>query len=157
MALSLSEAQAMLERRNRCFMAADMDDYLAMWTEDCRVEVLLPAGSGEASSLLLDRTSLADIVGRAWAVEQVLLMETRSFGVGVSEGQEGEKGTSLLNEFSIVWQTRDGGARRLQTGMGAIEVAPDGRWRSLRDHYDAAGASMETARSSVAVAALLGT
>ena len=66
-------------------------------------------------------------------------------------------GTPLLNEFSIVWQMRDGGQRRLQTGMGAIEVAPDGRWRSLRDHYDAAGASMETARTSPAVAELLAT
>ena len=143
--LTLERAEAMLEQRNRCFMDADMASYLAMWTEDCVVEVLLPPGAG-AASVRMDRAALEGAVGAAWRTERVLRMETRSFGVARE---------ALLNEFSIVWEHRETGQRRLQTGMGSIAVAEGGLWRSLRDHYDPGGASMQTALESPSIASLL--
>lgn len=140
-------ARKSLERRNRCSMEADMADYLAMWTDDCCVEVLLPAKPGEAAtSIEFDKAGLEAAVGAAWRLREVLLMETRGFAL---------QGSQLFNEFSIVWRDRRSGERSLQTGVGVAELAEDGRWRSLRDHYDASGGAMRSALRSPEVARLL--
>ena len=140
MELTLAQAGRMLERRNRCFMTADMVDYLAMWTDDCVVEVLVPSEDGTPpTSVALDKTALENTVASVWAEREVVHMETRSFAVNRAQ---------ILNEFSIVWRNRSDGTRALQTGIGVVEVAEDGRWRSLRDHYDATGGAMQSATQS---------
>lgn len=152
MTLTPSRAEAMLDRRNRCFMEANMDDYLEMWVDDCTVEVLIQRSSSSgpdvhATSVRLDRAALEQAVGEAWRERDVLLMETRAFAL---------HGQTLFNEFSIVWEVKADRCRTLQTGVGVIEVAADGRWRSLRDHYDSTGSSMQSALGSSAVSRALG-
>jgi hypothetical protein len=38
MGLTLGQAMDLLERRNRAFVAADLEAFLALWTEDCQVD-----------------------------------------------------------------------------------------------------------------------
>jgi len=38
MGLTLRQAMDLLERRNRAFVAVDLEAFLALWAEDCQVE-----------------------------------------------------------------------------------------------------------------------
>ncbi|MBY0400137.1 hypothetical protein K2X89_07565, partial [Myxococcota bacterium] len=73
-------------------------------------------------------------------------METRAYAI---------HGSSILNEFVIVWEERQSGARSVQTGMGVLEVGERGRFTFLRDYIEATEGVRPSARELPAVKKLL--
>ena len=134
---SQKQVEEIFERRNRCFMEADIESYMAMWAEDGFIELDGVRAEGKSSI----RAAVAD----AWEVATVLLMETRSCAA---------HGNTLLNEFSIVWRHKGTGLVTLQTGMGVIELNDEGRWTCLRDYFDASSGSYLDDATSTRVSAL---
>jgi len=126
--LTLDTAKALLEQRDRAFMARDADAYLALWAEDARVE-------GPAH-VIEGRADLRRSLEQAWKSWEPIHMSTPSLGVS---------GWLLHHEFVAVWERRGQTLRRLVTGVGVGEVDRQGRFVWLREYFDPIG----TLRASV--------
>lgn len=139
--MTLSEARAdeMLRIRNEAFMKADIEAYMSLWNDDGVIEMGSHRFVGEAA--------IRNAIVGAWSASRVLHFETRSFAI---------RGTQLLNEFAIVWQDRKSDEITLQTGMGVLEVAANGRFRSLRDYIEASDGMRRSAAELPAIRDLVG-
>ena len=139
MTLTEARAEELLRIRNESFMTADIEAYMALWNDDGVIEM--------GAQRFVGGAAIRAAVGGAWAVSRVLHFETRSFAV---------RGDRMLNEFAIVWQDKATETITLQTGMGVIEVAANGRFQSLRDYMEATDGVRESAAALPAVRGLLG-
>ena len=139
--MTVSEAQAneMLQVRNQSFMTADIEAYMSLWNGDGVIEMGSQRFVGEAA--------IRSAIEGAWSVSRVLHFETRSFAV---------RGSDILNEFAIVWQDKASARTTLQTGMGVLAVAANGRLSSLRDYMEAADGVRQSAAKIPAIRDLIG-
>jgi hypothetical protein len=138
MPVSEAKADEMLRIRNESFMTADIEAYASLWNEDGVIEMGAHQFVGEAA--------IRKAVSGAWSVSRVLHFETRSFAV---------RGNQILNEFAIVWQDKKSGETRLETGMGVLEVAANGRWCSLRDYMESSDGVRASAAGLPAIRGLI--
>lgn len=132
--ISEARAEQMLQIRNESFMQADIEAYMSLWNDDGVIEMGDKRFAGGAA--------IRQAIVAEWSSSRVLHFETRSFAI---------RGRLLLNEFAIVWQDRKTGAITLQTGMGVLEVAENGRFCALRDYMEAADGMRSSALAIPAV------
>lgn len=132
--ISEARAEQMLRIRNEAFMQADIEAYMSLWNDEGVIEMGAQRFAGGAA--------IRQAIVGAWSASRVLHFETRSFAI---------RGRLLLNEFAIVWQARKSGAVTLQTGMGVLEVAENGRFCALRDYMEAADGMRSSALAIPAV------
>jgi len=117
--LTLQAARKMLERRDHAFVARDLDAYLALWSEDARVEGPNHAIAGHAE--------LRSSIERAWRAWDPVYMGFTSLGVS---------GWLMHHEFVAVWERKGQTLRRLVSGVGVAEVDRSGRWIWMREYFD---------------------
>jgi hypothetical protein len=122
-ALTLEQANSLLARRDETFVACNLDGYLDIWAEHCRVE--------GPEHLIKGRKELRESVEAAWKTWEPLLM--CGFSVSVT-------GNLMYHEFASLWERRGQTERRLVTGMSVSEVDRSGRWVWLREYFDPASA-----------------
>lgn len=137
MPLDLELARSLLERRDRAFMARDIDAYVALWREDARVE-----GPEHSIGGVVDlRRSLE----RAWKGWEPLYMGVVSIGVA---------GWIVHHEFVSVWERRGQTIRRLVSGVGVAEADGQGRFVWLREYFDPSGTLRESVLTRPEIVAL---
>jgi hypothetical protein len=129
MAVTLEQARAILDVRDRSFVAGDIESYLSIWAADCTVE--------GPSHFIQGRDNLRNVIEAAWSVQEPIHMSTRS--VGVADDM-------MFHEFVVVWERRDSNERWLHSGSTVCGVDANGHWSWLREYFDPA----ETQRGSVA-------
>jgi hypothetical protein len=120
-------------------MKADIEAYMALWNEDGVIEM--------GSHQFVGQAAIRNAVAGAWSESRVLHFETRSFAI---------RGNQILNEFAIVWQDKRSDEITLQTGMGVLEVAANGRFSSLRDYMEATDGVRRSAAELPAIRGLVG-
>ena len=119
--VTLEQAKAILDLRDRSFVACDIDSYLSIWATDCTVE-------GPAH-FIEGRENLGNAIQAAWSIQTPIHMATRTFGVN---------GNIMFHEFVLIWENRESRERLLQTGASVSEVDESGQWRWLREYFDGA-------------------
>ncbi|HQQ64466.1 MAG TPA: nuclear transport factor 2 family protein [Pseudomonadales bacterium] len=139
MKLTDAMAKDLLLARDNAFMAADLDAYMKLWSEEgCIIEMGSMRFSGSKN--------IRDTLTFAWSMLKALHMETRSFAVN---------DRLILNEFAIVWLNKKTGERTLQTGMGVLEVNDACQFISLRDYLEPADAKRNSALELPAIKQLM--
>lgn len=138
MTITLEQAQAILDLRDRSFVACDIDAYLSIWADNCTVE--------GPTHLIEGRGNLRKAIEAAWSIQKPLHMSTRSIGVN---------GDTLFHEFTLVWERRDSGERSLQTGSSVCEADTAGHWSWLREYFDPSDRQRASAAELPAVRKLL--
>jgi hypothetical protein len=120
MDVSLRQAMDLLERRNRAFQAADLEAFLALWTDDCQVE--------GPEHLLIGKEALRERMRLAWDVG----FEPVHMEVGTVAVRE----RTIFYEWVFTGRLRADGGTLVASGMTAHEVAEDGRFHRCREYFD---------------------
>ena len=138
MSVPLEKVEEFLTARNECFMKADLDAYLELWSDEGIIELNAFVCNG--------KEEIGNTISFAWSMLTCLHMETRTFAIN---------GHSILNEFSIVWKNNKTEEITLQTGMGVIEINEEGKMTYLRDYFDANEGQRPSALQSSKIRQLL--
>jgi hypothetical protein len=138
MTLSIEKVEEFLAKRNECFMKADLNSYLDLWSDN---------GTMELNAFVCEgKEKIGKTISFAWSMLSCLHMETRTFSIN---------GKSILNEFAIVWKNNKTGDITLQSGMGVIEINEAGKMTYLRDYFDSSDGQRPSALKSEKVNVLL--
>lgn len=130
MALTLEQAEAILDLRDRSFVACDIDAYLSIWAENCTVE--------GPTHFIEGRENLGKVIEAAWSAQKPVHMSTRSIGINSD---------TMFHEFVLLWEHRGSGELYLQTGSTVCGVDAAGHWSWLREYFD----PVDRRRASAAV------
>jgi hypothetical protein len=137
MGLTLCQAMDLLERRNRAFVAADLEAFLALWTEDCQVD--------GPEHLLVGKEALRERMRLAWDVGfEPVHMEVGAVAV---------RNRTIFYEWVFTGRLRADGGVLVDSGMTAHEVAEDGRFHRCREYFDPPAARRPSALDRPAVRA----
>ena len=139
MTISETRALELLHGRDAAFIHSDIEAYLALWEPEGTIEF--------GAHRFVGAEAMRQAIVAAWNVSRALHMETRAYAI---------HGSSILNEFVIVWEDRKTEARTVAAGMGVLEVGERGRFTLLRDFIETTGAPRPSALELPAVRRLLG-
>jgi limonene-1,2-epoxide hydrolase len=116
------EAIALFDRRRRAWLGEDIDGYLALWAEDMTFQ------SPVHAEPLRGRGAFADLVRRASAFSRPLDFDFTHIAV---------VGDTVLAEWRIAVEQRDGGRRVEWWGMSVAEIR-DGLIHAWREYWNPA-------------------
>jgi len=114
--LTVAEARDLFEKRRAAWLAADVDAYLALWADDMTFQ------SPVHAQALRGRDAFAALVRQSLEFSRPLRFDFETIAV---------EGASVLAEWTIAIERRDGGAVVEWSGMRSCDVR-DGkivRWR----------------------------
>ena len=138
MTISETRVLELLHGRDAAFINSDIEAYLALWEPEGTIEF--------GAHCFVGAEAMRQAIVAAWNVSRALHMETRAYAI---------RGSSILNEFVIVWEDRRTGVRTVASGMGVLEVGERGRFTYLRDYIETTGAPRPSALELPAVRKLL--
>jgi uncharacterized protein (TIGR02246 family) len=117
---SRAEVEQFFERRQRAWLAGDLDEYMSLWTED--VEFTTP----DHGSVIHGRGALRDFIAANF--------ESGAVAVSLDIDHFAVDGDVLLHEWSLVTKMQEGEAPETLRGM-AVCGFRDGRVAWWRDYY----------------------
>src|SRR5712692_8874040 len=124
--LSHDEAVALFERRRDAWLREDVDAYLALWAEDMTFQ------SPVHKAPLRGRAAFAELVRRSFAFSRPVAFEFTHVAV---------HGTTVLAEWQIAVERREGGRRIEWWGMSVAELR-EGLIHSWREYWDPAALTL---------------
>ena len=139
MTIRLEQARELLERRNRAFAAANLDAFLALWSDDCVVE--------GPEHLLKGKAELGATLEQVWS-KVIRPIHMTVHGVAV-------QGDAIFYEWAFVAEMRANGQRLVQSGMSAHGVNAQGRFTWCREYFDPIHVRRPSALGLPSVAAAL--
>jgi len=139
MTLTFDRAQQITDQRNAAMMASDIESFLRLWSDDCKVE--------GPEHFLEGKEQLRAAISGALSAMQPLKMVTRSLAV---------QDDAMYYEFAVLWEVRSSRDRMLQTGMTYHQIDGEGLLLNCREYFDPAGKTRRTTAESPDFASLLG-
>ena len=119
---SHEEAIALFARRRDAWLGEDVDAYLALWAED------MTRQSPVHESPLRGRAAFGELVRRSFAFSRPVAFEFAHIAV---------HGATVLAEWKIAIERRDGGRRSEWWGMSVAEIH-DGLIHTWREYWNPA-------------------
>ncbi|MFQ5513970.1 MAG: nuclear transport factor 2 family protein [Myxococcota bacterium] len=119
--LTREEAEALFERRRRCYLERDVEGYLALWADDMEIE--LPRREplrGKAAYRRLVERSFAELSPESFEIHRLAV-----------------EGSHVLSEWTIRARRRADGRSIRWDGMAVCRIAR-GRIEHWREYWDPA-------------------